>query len=282
MKGAVATEVEAGGLRGRMYVSRAVSGAPPGSPREPGSGVWPGSATETPAVVLIHGIGVSHRYLARLHQVLARTVDTISIDLPGFGSSPRPDRQLTVADHGRFIHDVLDGAGVGPRVLVGHSMGAQFVLEAALQRPDRVPHAVLMGPVVDVRHRTVLRQMLALTKDALLFETPGSNALVFSDYLRCGPGWYLKQLRVMMNYRTEERIRELGTPVMILRGAADPIATGEWCRILSRRAPAGTLAEVPGCGHVVQYTGTAQVAEAISSFAGLPGSGAPEQALRRR
>lgn len=270
MKGALATDVEARGLRGRMYASRATTG------------VRPETGAEAPTFVLIHGIGVSHRYLARLHQVLSGAADTISIDLPGFGSTPHPDHQLTVADQAGFIHDVLDQAGVGPRILVGHSMGAQFVLEAALQRPGEVPHVVLMGPVVDVRHRTLPRQMLALTKDALLYETPGSNALVFSDYLRCGPFWYLKELRVMMNYRTEERIRGLSTPVMILRGASDPIATGEWCRILARRAPAGTLVEVPGCGHVVQHTGTAQVAAAITGFTGLPGSGAAEQTLNRR
>ncbi|CAN7154838.1 alpha/beta hydrolase [Arthrobacter sp. LjRoot78] len=270
MKGTEATVVEAGGLRGRMYASRATP-----------SGL-PDAAAEAPTIVLIHGIGVSHRYLARLHHVLARAADTISIDLPGFGSAPRPDRLLTVADHGAFIHEVLDQAGVGPRILVGHSMGAQFVLEAALQRPGQVPHVVLMGPVVDVRRRTVLRQMLALARDAIRYETLGSNAVVFSDYLRCGPGWYLKQLRVMMNYRTEDRIRGLGAPVLVLRGASDPIATGEWCRILARRAPAGRLVEVPGCGHVVQYTGTAQVADAISGFAGLPDSGAAEQTRNRR
>ncbi|KIS29243.1 alpha/beta hydrolase [Arthrobacter sp. SPG23] len=270
MKGAVATDVEAGGLRGRMYASRATPAVRAEAP------------AESPTIVLIHGIGVSHRYLVRLHQAMARMADTISIDLPGFGSTPRPDRQLMVADQAAFIHDVLDKAGVGPRVLVGHSMGAQFVLEAALQRPDQVPQVVLMGPVVDVRRRTLPRQMLALAQDAVLYETPGSNALVFSDYLRCGPLWYLKELRVMMNYRTEERIRGLVTPVMVLRGASDPIATGEWCRILTRRAPAGTLVEVPGSGHVVQHTGTAQVVDAISSFTGLPGSGAPEQVLNRQ
>jgi pimeloyl-ACP methyl ester carboxylesterase len=264
MKCAEGADVEAGGLRGRIYVSRAVSDVQPGSADQ-----WRADEV-APTIVLIHGIGVSHRYLARLHQALATTLDTISIDLPGFGSSPRPDRLLTVADHGAFIHDVLDGAGVGPRILVGHSMGAQFVLEAALQRPDQVPHVVLMGPVVDIRHRTVLRQMLALTKDALLYETPRSNAVVFSDYLRCGPGWYFKQLQVMMSYRTEDRIRELGAPVLVIRGAMDPIATGEWCRILARRAPAGTLVEIPGCGHVVQYTGTAQVASSVIDFAGIP------------
>ena len=43
-------------------------------------------ASREPAIVLVHGIGVSHRYLSRLHNGLAaarRTV--ISIDLPGFG-----------------------------------------------------------------------------------------------------------------------------------------------------------------------------------------------------
>jgi pimeloyl-ACP methyl ester carboxylesterase len=280
MKDAVATNIEAGGLRGRMYVSRAVPAVRPGSPVRPG--VEAADAAKAPTFVLIHGIGVSHRYLSRLHHVLAGAADTISIDLPGFGSTPRPDRHLTVAEQGAFIHQALDQAGVGPRVLVGHSMGAQFVLEAALQRPDQVPQVVLMGPVVDVRNRTVFRQMTALTKDALLYETPGSNALVFSDYLRCGPLWYLKELRVMMDYRTEDRIRELRMPVMVLRGSSDPIATGEWCRILTRRAAEGTLVEVPGCGHVVQHTGTAQVAEAISGFADLPGREAPEQSLNRR
>lgn len=259
MKDTIATDVESGGFRGRIYSSRGVFQPPAKA-----------SAGDPVTVVLVHGIGVSHRYLTRLHEALARTADTISIDLPGFGSTPHPDRELTVADHAAFIHDVLDQAGVGRRVLVGHSMGAQFVLEAALQRPASVPHLVLMGPVVDVRRRTVFRQMLALAQDALLHETPGSNAVVFSDYVRCWPGWYLKQLRIMMDYRTEERIRRLAGPVMILRGDADPIASGEWCRILAGRAAAGRLVEIPGCGHVVQYTGTAQVAEAISSFAGLP------------
>lgn len=280
MKDAVATNIEAGGLRGRMYVSRAVPAVRPGPSVRPG--VEAADAANAPTFVLIHGIGASHRYLARLHRMLATTADTISIDLPGFGSSPRPDRQLAVADHGAFIHEVLDGAGVGARVLVGHSMGAQFVLEAALQRPEQVPQVVLMGPVADVRRRTVLRQMLALAKDALLYETPGSNAVVFSDYLRCNPRWYFQQLQVMMNYPTEERIRGLRMPVMVLRGSSDPIASGEWCRILTRRAAAGTLVEVPGCGHVVQYTGTPQVAEAISAFADVPGFQAPEQSLNRR
>ncbi|MBT2597031.1 alpha/beta fold hydrolase [Arthrobacter sp. ISL-72] len=266
MKDAAATDVGTGDFRGRMYASRA------GSMDGPATSSPPVPSRPPVTVVLIHGIGVSHRYLSRLHHQLAAIVDTVSIDLPGFGSTPHPDRQLTVADQASFIHKVLDEAGVGQRVLVGHSMGAQFVLEAALQRPEMVPHLVLMGPVVDVRRRTVLRQALGLAKDALLYETPASNMVVFTDYARCWPGWYLKQLKVMMNYPTEDRIRDWRGPVLVLRGASDPIASGEWCRILVGRAPDGQLVEIPGCGHVAQYTGATQVSDAIVRFAGLEAS----------
>ncbi|HEY6801779.1 MAG TPA: alpha/beta hydrolase, partial [Agromyces sp.] len=32
-----------------------------------------------PAIVLVHGIGVSHRYLKRLHEVLAETREVVSV-----------------------------------------------------------------------------------------------------------------------------------------------------------------------------------------------------------
>ena len=49
-----------------------------------------------PAIVLVHGIGVSHRYLSRLHDVLAKGRKVYSIDLPGFGGLPKPARDVDV------------------------------------------------------------------------------------------------------------------------------------------------------------------------------------------
>jgi pimeloyl-ACP methyl ester carboxylesterase len=165
----------------------------------------------------------------------------------------------------------MEQLGVLDFVIVGHSMGAQFAIEAALQQPGRIPYVVLMGPVVDSERRTVAQQALALGGDSLLFESPSSNALVFSDYLRCGPAWYLKNLRVMMEYPTEQRIAEVAAPVLVLRGANDPVASANWCRRLAERAT-GRLVEIPGTGHVVQHNRSVEVAEAILSFAGLRGA----------
>jgi pimeloyl-ACP methyl ester carboxylesterase len=263
----VRTEIEAAGHLGHVYASR----------RPPVAG-GPETALHGPAVVLVHGIGVSHRYLRRLHSALAASVDTYSIDLPGFGATPRPDHALPVADHASYILGAMEQLGVLDFVLVGHSMGVQFAIEAARQQPGRIPYVVLMGPVVDSKRRTVAQQALALGRDSLFFESPSSNAVVFSDYLRCGPIWYLKNLRVMMDYPTEQRIAGVAAPVLVVRGANDPVASADWCRRLAERA-AGRLAEIPGTGHVVQHNRTAEVAEAILSFAGLPGreTAAPQE-----
>jgi pimeloyl-ACP methyl ester carboxylesterase len=259
----VRSEIEAAGHLGHVYASRR-----PATPAAFGNHY---TALPGPAVVLVHGIGVSHRYLRRLHSALAESVDTYSIDLPGFGATPRPDHTLPVADHASYILGAMEQLGVLDFVIVGHSMGAQFAIEAALQQPGRIPYVVLMGPVVDSERRTVAQQALALGGDSLLFESPSSNALVFSDYLRCGPAWYLKNLRVMMEYPTEQRIAEVAAPVLVLRGANDPVASANWCRRLAERAT-GRLVEIPGTGHVVQHNRSVEVAEAILSFAGLPGA----------
>ncbi|WP_427129204.1 alpha/beta fold hydrolase [Pseudarthrobacter sp. S9] len=265
-------DVEAGGHLGYVFASRRPAGDGSGASESGEGNQSGGPAKAARAVVLIHGIGASHRYLRRLHGLLAESADTYSIDLPGFGATPRPEHALTVADHATYIAGAMEQLGVLEFVIVGHSMGAQFAIEAALRQPGRIPHVVLMGPVVDSKRRTVTRQALALGLDSLCFETPSSNFLVFTDYFRCGPAWYLETLRVMMDYPTAERITGVTAPVLVLRGARDPVATSDWCRRLAGRATTGRLLEIRGTGHVVQHNRAVEVAGAITSFAGLPGA----------
>jgi pimeloyl-ACP methyl ester carboxylesterase len=243
-------DIEAGGLAGRLYSSVAPS---PDEPRR--------------TFVLLHGIGVSHRYLARLHQELALTANVYSFDLPGFGDAPRPTRQVPVGEYAAFVSAALSDAGVTSCVVIGHSMGTQHAVELALQEPDLVAGVVLMGPVVDPRRRSVARQALALTRDAMFSESLSANAIVFSDYFRAGPRWYLTELPVMMEYPLEARIPGVSQPVLVLRGGRDPVAGRDWCQRLAAQAPQGSLTEIPGQGHVFQHTATGPAAAAITSWA---------------
>jgi pimeloyl-ACP methyl ester carboxylesterase len=214
------------------------------------------------AFVLIHGIGVSHRYFSRLHRHLGRTHTVASIDLPGFGGVPKPPLDPDVPAMAAALADAIAALDLGRVVLVGHSMGVQWAVETALQRPELVSVVVAIGPVADVEHRTAAAQGRSLMIDTL-GEPPGVNAIVFVEYMRCGIRWYLRQLRHMLAYATEERVTQLSVPLLIIRGADDPIAGLRWCRLLRRQAPDASLVLVPGHHHLVQQSAPAAVASAM-------------------
>jgi pimeloyl-ACP methyl ester carboxylesterase len=215
--------------------------------------------------VLVHGLGMTHRYLDRLRSDLASDAVVHCIDLPGYGSDPHPDRQLGVEDHAALIIGALAGLGVRRCVLVGHSMGVQFVTEVALQEPALAERLVLIGPVVDRMRRTVLQQAVSLGLDTLR-ESPSANLLVAGDYLRTGVRWYLRQLSLMMRYPLELGVQRVQCPVLVLRGGRDPVAPRRWCLELAGRARNGVLVEIPGEPHVVQHSASARVAAEITAF----------------
>lgn len=263
--------MKANGLTGRLYTSNTPS------------------AAGQPAYVLLHGIGVSHRYLTRLHMELARPegqnqppeeqhqqaegAAVYSFDLPGFGGTPRPGRQVTVGEYAAFVAAVLAERGVASCTVVGHSMGAQFAVELALQAPGLVDRIVLIGPVVDPSRRSAAWHALALTRDSLFSEPPLTNAVVFTDYFRTGVRWYLTELPVMLEYPLESRMPGVTQPVLVVRGGRDPIARRPWCERLAEQAPDGAFAQVHGRGHVVQDTATEDVARIIRSWAGTAPEG---------
>ena len=216
--------------------------------------------------VLVHGIGMSHRYLSRLHAVLATAGPVYSIDLPGFAGLPKPGEDVDVARMGAALADVIAGLDIGPVVLLGHSMGAQWVVEAALHSPQSVQLVVAIGPVTDAAHRSFGAQMIALAMDTL-GESPLTNMIVFTDYVRCGIPWYLAQVRHMLTYRIEERVELLTAPLLVMRGGRDPIAGLAWCRLLVSAARDGRLVQIPGRPHVAQHGGTRAVASALVTCA---------------
>ncbi|MBG6192325.1 pimeloyl-ACP methyl ester carboxylesterase [Arthrobacter sp. CAN_A212] len=215
-----------------------------------------------PVFVFVHGIGMSHRYFARLQAHLIPYGDTVVFDLPGFGGTPTPSQQLSVSDYAHVIADALKNAQLSGCVVIGHSMGAQFVTELAAQHPKLVSAIVLIGPVTDTAHPSATRNSLVLAFNTLL-ERPVTNLLVTAAYLKCGIRWYLAELPVMLTYRLDDKVASLTQPVLIIRGSLDPIANRAWCQKLARRASDGRATEIPGQPHAAHRTGAPLVANAI-------------------
>ncbi|GAA1419034.1 alpha/beta hydrolase [Agrococcus citreus] len=219
-----------------------------------------------PAVVLVHGIGMSSRYLARLHDALLPHANVASVDLPGFGGLPKPRRELGIEAMAAALAEVVGSLGLEPVVLVGHSMGSQWVVELARLRPDLVARVVVIGPVADVAHRTPTAQLRALAVDSLL-EPPTTNWIVSTDYVRCGVPWYLAQLGPMLSYPIEERVADLAVPLLVIRGERDPIASTRWCRLVRDSAPDARLVHIPRSPHNAQRSAPRAVAAAILAHA---------------
>lgn len=219
-----------------------------------------------PTFVLVHGLGMSHRYFGPLQELLSEVGDVHSVDLPGFGANRAPSKHMSVEANAAVLASAIDALDVPSCVLIGHSMGAQFTVEMSVQRPDLVSHLVLIGPVVDPERRSALKQGARLMVDVLL-ETPRINAIVTTDYLRCGVPWYAAQLRPMLSYLIEDRIALVSSPVLVLRGDRDPVATQAWCTQLSERAANGASLSIPRGAHVVQHNRATEVAAAVLEFA---------------
>lgn len=216
-----------------------------------GSGT-PGDAPE--AVLLVHGIGVSSRYYGPLERDLSRDLRVVAPDLPGFGRSTMPDRHpLSVAEHADVLAALVEELGLDRPVVVGHSMGAQLVTELAIRRPELVGALVLLGPVVDPAAPSIARQGLRLALD-FLREPPRGALLQLREYLRTGVRWYLATARHMVTYRIEERLPLVTVPVVVVRGKQDPVAPSEFVRRLAASHRDGTVEEVPGGAHLVQWS----------------------------
>ena len=213
-----------------------------------------------PPIVLVHGIGSSSAYFARLSAVLARRWSVVAVDLPGFGATPTPRRPLTVAGHAGALAAFLDQRGLRGAVLVGHSPGCQVVAHLLRDAPGAASRAVLIGPTVDERARTALRQGLRLARNACL-EPKTLLPVQARSYLACGPRTYLGTVGPMLADRIEELLPHVRVPVLLVRGERDGIARRAWVDRLTALTPGGASAEVPGARHVAQWSHPHHVAD---------------------
>ena len=98
-----------------------------------------------PTLVLIHGFGDHLMTWRAIFDRLAEHHRVLAFDLPGFGVSEKPEARYTLEEMTARVRKLLAGIR-GPLVLVGHSMGGEIALNAALEEPDRIEALVLIAP----------------------------------------------------------------------------------------------------------------------------------------
>jgi pimeloyl-ACP methyl ester carboxylesterase len=218
-----------------------------------------------PVFVLVHGIGVSHRYFVRFMHELAKTHQVIAFDMPGFGLASRPKKALTIHGLAQVVHGLLVQLNIEHPILVGHSMGCQVVADLLVHHPGATKKAILVGPTVDPRDRTRISHILRLLHDSLR-ETRAVNKIVMTDYIKCGPKHYLTTLNYMLADHIEDDLPKCKADVLVVRGARDPIVSQDWAEHAAKLAQ-GSYVEIAGAPHVVQHARAAELAMRFAEFA---------------
>jgi 2-hydroxy-6-oxonona-2,4-dienedioate hydrolase len=206
-----------------------------------------------PPVVLVHGYGVSGRYMLPLAQSLAPSFSVFAPDLPGYGRSQRPHTPLGIADLAAALVGWLDAAGLRCPAFVANSMGCQIVTELAVRLPWRVGPMVLIGPTVDPQRRAARHQLLGGLRDAAR-EPRSLLALTARDDAVFGVGALLETARSALADRIEQRLPLIAQPTVVVRGEDDGFVGQRWAETAAALLPRSRLVVVPGEPHAVHYT----------------------------
>ncbi|HKQ99652.1 MAG TPA: alpha/beta hydrolase [Pyrinomonadaceae bacterium] len=218
-----------------------------------------------PPIILVHGLGVSSRYMIPLAERLAPDRTVYAPDLPGVGRSDKPAHPLNIEELAEALISWMEAVGVGRAVLLANSIGCQVVVDLALRRPELVEQLVLVSPTVDSRARTPFRSFARLLLD-IPHERPSLCFIALLDYLQAGVGRTAHTFGYAIQDRIEEKLPGLRQPVLVVRGRLDPVVPERWAKEVNRLLPDGRLIVIRSAGHAVNYNSPEEMAQVVRDF----------------
>ncbi|HRH60996.1 MAG TPA: alpha/beta hydrolase, partial [Chitinophagaceae bacterium] len=95
-----------------------------------------GSADTT--LLFVHGWCINKEYFSSQADYFGKRYKVVTMDLGGHGKSGKQRFSWGVQNYASDVVTVIDSLALSNVILVGHSMGGDIILEAALQRPNKV------------------------------------------------------------------------------------------------------------------------------------------------
>jgi 2-hydroxy-6-oxonona-2,4-dienedioate hydrolase len=217
-------------------------------------------------LVLVHGLGLSYRYMMPTAQALMAEYAVYVPDLPGFGDSEKPRKILDINALADSLGAWLEHMQFQGRVaLLGNSLACQ-IIAAALDRHPRVAcAAILQGPTTPPDERNIFWQLVRWRQN-LRNDPDDMKVISRDDYLKCG------RLRVWGTFfhglqdHLEDRLPRIRQPVLVVRGEIDPICHEQWAIDVARRLPHGRLVQLPHVAHTLVFTAPEPLAQVTKSF----------------
>jgi pimeloyl-ACP methyl ester carboxylesterase len=124
-----------------VRVVREARGRVSGDGVELAYGFWPGRGMP---IVAIHALTTSYKTFVGIGDRLAGRRPLFAPDLRGRGDSDKPSGPYGMAAHAADVAAAMRAIGIGPAVVVGHSMGAYVATALTAAEPGLVAGVVLL------------------------------------------------------------------------------------------------------------------------------------------
>jgi 2-hydroxy-6-oxonona-2,4-dienedioate hydrolase len=216
-------------------------------------------------IVLVHGVGLSHRYLVPLATLLADQLPLYLPDLPGFGRSYKPLRILNLNELADWLADWLRAVGLRDAGVMGQSLGCQVAIHLAARHPELVGRLVLQGVTVDPGARSLWQQFIRWRQNQ---QTEDKSAMpsAFPDYLACGLRRIIRTYKYAVDDRPEQLLPRIQCPTLVVRGEHDVIGSHAWHEQVTELLPRGRLETVSGVGHTINVSAPNDLAQLLRTF----------------
>jgi pimeloyl-ACP methyl ester carboxylesterase len=207
-------------------------------------------------VVLLHGIAASGDDWLKVLPQLESNYHCITIDLLGFGQSPKPEwLGYTMDNHMRALYHTLNKLHLGSQfVLIGHSLGSLLAARYATEHETNLSRLLLLSPPVypplsQIKSRTA-RQLTGLLLNIYKFlrEDPRITPESFQHLMYVAPlprgvikqpdTWipFMRTLKECIEKQTVlADVRKLTLPIDVCYGSLDQVVVGSNVELLGRR-----------------------------------------------
>lgn len=242
-------------------------------------------------LVLVPGVGADTGTWSHVLAGLEAHREVVRLDLPGFGQTPMPTGEYTLAAVADGLEAHLRAENLVGADLVGSSMGARLVLEMARRGVGRSVVALDPGgfwsPTQKRLFGASLVASVALVRTlrpalpALLATSVGRTALLAQLSARpwaVDPDYAVREVRGLADAPgTSPAIRALSTgpdqegapagslpgPILAVWGAQDRVTLPSQASTLQQRFPDAVVEIWKGCGHFPHWDQPARVVETV-------------------
>lgn len=219
------------------------------------------------ALVFVHGWSNNRTIWDGQVGHFSKNYKIVTIDLPGFGASGNNRKNWTMAAYGEDVAAVVTKLNLKQTVLVGFSMGAPVVIEAAEHLPVQVLGIVLVDNLQNIEFKAppeMVAQVEAMFFSILDNPTLENTQMFFKNNREeslkkiiamikgaSQIGWHetLRETFRWMNDDAAAAIRKIKSPIVSINSDNQPTNVEAFKKV----SPSFQAHIIPNTGHVVMW-----------------------------